>query len=134
MSHDLQIRPLKGSPSFGNRYDLVIASEVIEHVRRPEQFVQTLARLMDQAPCNSVVARVSESEREAPAVAVGGHGEVSGGGSLLILSTLNRTPESFAVAIVGAEYVTGMVPRGTHEWDRFITPHELVLMADQVCA
>lgn len=52
--------------------------------------------------------------------------------SVLIVSTLNRTPESFAVAIVGAEYVTGAVPQGTHEWKKFITPMELALMAEQV--
>lgn len=47
---------------------------------------------------------------------------------LLLLSTLNRTPASFALAIVGAEYVFGLVPVGTHNWDRFITPEELSSM------
>lgn len=46
-------------------------------------------------------------------------------GGLLILSTLNRTPKSFALAIVGAEYVLRWVPRGTHDWNRFVTPDEL---------
>lgn len=50
---------------------------------------------------------------------------------LLILSTINRTIASYAVAIVGAEILTGIVPRGTHEWDKFITPEELTLAANQ---
>ncbi|AEM42059.1 bifunctional 2-polyprenyl-6-hydroxyphenol methylase/3-demethylubiquinol 3-O-methyltransferase UbiG [Ketogulonicigenium vulgare] len=46
-------------------------------------------------------------------------------GGLHICSTLNRTPKSFAMAIVGAEYVMGWLPKGTHDWQRFITPNEL---------
>lgn len=46
-------------------------------------------------------------------------------GGLVIVSTLNRTPESFAKAIVGAEWVMRWLPRGTHDWRRFITPDEL---------
>ncbi len=44
---------------------------------------------------------------------------------LLIVSTLNRTPKSYALGIIGAEYVLGWLPKGTHEWSRFITPEEL---------
>jgi 2-polyprenyl-6-hydroxyphenyl methylase/3-demethylubiquinone-9 3-methyltransferase len=46
-------------------------------------------------------------------------------GGLFVASTLNRTLKSFALAIVGAEYVLGWVPIGTHQWDRFVTPSEL---------
>jgi len=46
-------------------------------------------------------------------------------GGLLICSTLNRTPQSFAKAIVGAEYLMGWLPKGTHDWSKFITPDEL---------
>jgi 2-polyprenyl-6-hydroxyphenyl methylase/3-demethylubiquinone-9 3-methyltransferase len=46
------------------------------------------------------------------------------GGSLFV-STLNRSLKSFLVAIVGAEYLLAMVPRGTHEYERFIRPSEL---------
>ncbi|MGD1882160.1 MAG: bifunctional 2-polyprenyl-6-hydroxyphenol methylase/3-demethylubiquinol 3-O-methyltransferase UbiG [Paracoccaceae bacterium] len=46
-------------------------------------------------------------------------------GGLLICSTLNRTPRSFAAAIVGAEYIMRWLPKGTHEWSKFITPEEL---------
>ena len=46
-------------------------------------------------------------------------------GGLHICSTLNRNPKSFAMAIVGAEWVMRWLPKGTHEWDKFITPDEL---------
>jgi len=46
-------------------------------------------------------------------------------GGLHICSTINRNPKSFAVAIVGAEYVMRWLPKGTHEWSKFITPDEL---------
>lgn len=46
-------------------------------------------------------------------------------GGLLILSTINRTMKAYALAIVGAEYVLGWLPRGTHQWERFVTPDEL---------
>jgi 2-polyprenyl-6-hydroxyphenyl methylase/3-demethylubiquinone-9 3-methyltransferase len=44
---------------------------------------------------------------------------------LLFVATLNRTFRSFALAIIGAEYVLGWLPRGTHQWEKFITPDEL---------
>jgi len=46
-------------------------------------------------------------------------------GGLMITSTLNRTPKSYAAAIVGAEVIMRWLPRGTHDWSRFITPDEL---------
>jgi 2-polyprenyl-6-hydroxyphenyl methylase / 3-demethylubiquinone-9 3-methyltransferase len=46
-------------------------------------------------------------------------------GGILCLSTLNRTARSFALAIVGAEYVLRWLPRGTHRWEQFVTPLEL---------
>lgn len=46
-------------------------------------------------------------------------------GGLLVMATLNRTLKSFALAIVGAEYVLRWLPRGTHSWERFVTPDEL---------
>ena len=46
-------------------------------------------------------------------------------GGLLFVATLNRTAKSFALAIVGAEYILRWLPRGTHQWDKFITPEEL---------
>ena len=52
-------------------------------------------------------------------------------GGLLISSTLNRTPRSFAAAIVGAEYIMRWLPKGTHEWSKFITPEELYALLEK---
>ncbi|VVT10156.1 Ubiquinone biosynthesis O-methyltransferase [Roseovarius sp. EC-HK134] len=46
-------------------------------------------------------------------------------GGLHICSTINRNPKSYAMAIVGAEYVMRWLPKGTHDWAKFITPDEL---------
>ena len=43
----------------------------------------------------------------------------------MVVATINRTLKSFALAIVGAEYVLGWLPRGTHRWDKLVTPNEL---------
>lgn len=48
-------------------------------------------------------------------------------GGLLIVSTINRTVRSYALAIVAAEYVLGWLPRGTHDWNRFVTPDEMTI-------
>jgi 2-polyprenyl-6-hydroxyphenyl methylase/3-demethylubiquinone-9 3-methyltransferase len=46
-------------------------------------------------------------------------------GGLLVMATLNRTLKSYALAIVGAEYILRWLPRGTHDWEKFVTPEEL---------
>ncbi|MEM7752003.1 MAG: bifunctional 2-polyprenyl-6-hydroxyphenol methylase/3-demethylubiquinol 3-O-methyltransferase UbiG [Pseudomonadota bacterium] len=46
-------------------------------------------------------------------------------GGLMTCSTINRNPKSYVMAIVGAEYVMRWLPKGTHEWSKFITPDEL---------
>jgi 2-polyprenyl-6-hydroxyphenyl methylase/3-demethylubiquinone-9 3-methyltransferase len=48
-------------------------------------------------------------------------------GGVLVIGTLNRTVRSFVKAIIGAEYVLGWLPRGTHDWRKFVTPEELDL-------
>jgi len=76
------------------RFDVVLAMEVVEHVVDVGEFVATCATMVKP-------------------------------GGLLIAATLNRTLKSFAFAIVGAEYVLRWLPRGTHQWDKFVTPQEL---------
>ena len=76
------------------RFDIVLAMEVVEHVVDVGAFL---------ARCASVLKP----------------------GGLMVVSTLNRTWKSFALAIVGAEYVLRWLPRGTHQWDKFVTPDEL---------
>lgn len=51
-------------------------------------------------------------------------------GGAMFVSTLNRTSLSYALAIVSAEYVLRMVPEGTHDWNKFITPDEFRAMVD----
>jgi 2-polyprenyl-6-hydroxyphenyl methylase / 3-demethylubiquinone-9 3-methyltransferase len=83
--------------AFGHeRFDVVLAMEVVEHVTDVNEFVATCASMVKP-------------------------------GGLMIAATLNRTLKSFALAIVGAEYVLRWLPRGTHQWDKFVTPNELEL-------
>jgi 2-polyprenyl-6-hydroxyphenyl methylase/3-demethylubiquinone-9 3-methyltransferase len=76
------------------RFDVVLAMEVVEHVTDVGEFVATCASMVKP-------------------------------GGLMIAATLNRTLKSFALAIVGAEYVLRWLPRGTHQWNKFVTPQEL---------
>jgi 2-polyprenyl-6-hydroxyphenyl methylase/3-demethylubiquinone-9 3-methyltransferase len=78
----------------GERFDLVLAMEVVEHVPDVPAFV---------AACAATVKP----------------------GGLLLMATINRTLRAFALAIVGAEYVLRWLPRGTHQWEKFVTPQEL---------
>jgi 2-polyprenyl-6-hydroxyphenyl methylase/3-demethylubiquinone-9 3-methyltransferase len=52
-------------------------------------------------------------------------------GGWVFFSTLNRNPKSYLFAIIGAEYVLNMLPKGTHDWSKFIKPHELAAFARQ---
>ena len=78
----------------GEKFDVVLAMEVVEHVTDVNEFVATCATMVKP-------------------------------GGLMVAATLNRTLKSFALAIVGAEYVLRWLPRGTHQWDKFVTPNEL---------
>lgn len=60
-----------------------------------------------------------------PAAFVTACADVLAPGGVLFMATLNRTFKSYALAIVGAEYVLRWLPRGTHQWERFIKPSEL---------
>jgi 2-polyprenyl-6-hydroxyphenyl methylase / 3-demethylubiquinone-9 3-methyltransferase len=46
-------------------------------------------------------------------------------GGMMVVATLNRTLKAFALAVVGAEYVLRWLPRGTHDWRKFLTPDEI---------
>ncbi|NVO14259.1 MAG: bifunctional 2-polyprenyl-6-hydroxyphenol methylase/3-demethylubiquinol 3-O-methyltransferase UbiG [Rhodoplanes sp.] len=84
----------------GERFDVVLAMEVVEHVTDVPLFV-------------SVCAGMAKP------------------GGLMVAATLNRTLKSWALAIVGAEYVLRWLPVGTHQWDKFVTPKELEAAMEQ---
>lgn len=46
-------------------------------------------------------------------------------GGMMVFSTINRTAKAYLLAVVGGEYVLGWLPKGTHQWERFVTPDEL---------
>ena len=52
-------------------------------------------------------------------------------GGSVVVSTINRNPKSYVFAIVGAEYLLRLLPRGTHDWTRFLTPAEVARHARQ---
>jgi 2-polyprenyl-6-hydroxyphenyl methylase/3-demethylubiquinone-9 3-methyltransferase len=82
------------------RFDIVLAMEVVEHVADLALFIDRCAALLKPQ-------------------------------GLMVVSTLNRTLKSFALAIVGAEYVLRWLPRGTHQWNKFVTPQELAAHLDR---
>ncbi len=77
------------------RFDIVLAMEVVEHVANVGMFLDRCTALMKPS-------------------------------GMMVVSTINRNWKSFALAIVGAEYVLRWLPRGTHQWDKFVTPAELM--------
>jgi len=64
-----------------------------------------------------------------PASTVAACAQLAKPGGWVFFSTLNRNPKSYLFAILGAEYILKMLPRGTHDWARFIKPSELARMA-----
>jgi 2-polyprenyl-6-hydroxyphenyl methylase/3-demethylubiquinone-9 3-methyltransferase len=92
----------------------------IEYVTGRIEDLAAKERRFDAVVCLEVVEHVPDVaaflETCASLVAPGG---------VMVLSTINRTMKSFALAIVGAEYVLRWLPVGTHQWDRFVTPEEL---------
>ena len=84
----------------GERFDLVLAMEVVEHVADVMLFVARCAEMVNP-------------------------------GAVMIAATINRTFKSFALAIVGAEYVLRWLPPGTHQWDKFVTPNELEIALEK---
>jgi 2-polyprenyl-6-hydroxyphenyl methylase / 3-demethylubiquinone-9 3-methyltransferase len=78
----------------GERFEAVLAMEVVEHVADLSLFVKRCAEMVEP-------------------------------GGIMIVATINRTLKSFALAIVGAEYVLRWLPRGTHQWEKFVAPDEL---------
>ncbi len=64
-----------------------------------------------------------------PAAIVAACATLAKPGATLVFSTLNRNPRSYLLAIIGAEYVLRLLPRGTHDWTKFLRPAELAAFA-----
>jgi len=91
---DYRVTAAEALAEAGERFDVVLAMEVVEHVADVGLFVRRCAEMVKP-------------------------------GGFMVAATINRTIKSFALAIVGAEYVLRWLPRGTHQWDKFVTPNEL---------
>jgi 2-polyprenyl-6-hydroxyphenyl methylase / 3-demethylubiquinone-9 3-methyltransferase len=90
---DYRVADIAALARDGERFDVVLALEIVEHVADRDAFLAGLGALVKP-------------------------------GGALIGATLNRTPQAFALAVVGAEYLLGWLPRGTHDWRRFVRPSE----------
>jgi 2-polyprenyl-6-hydroxyphenyl methylase/3-demethylubiquinone-9 3-methyltransferase len=78
----------------------------------------------DVVTCLELLEHVPE-----PASTVAACSALARDGGLVVFSTLNRNPKSYVQAILGAEYVLKLLPRGTHDWSRFLRPSELAAFA-----
>ena len=113
---DLADKPLKVAMlhgmETGSRVDYrLVAAETLA-AESPEAF--------DVVTCMEMLEHVPE-----PASTVAACARLAKPGGWVFFSTINRNPKSFLFAIVGAEYVLRLLPRGTHEYARFIRPSEL---------
>ncbi|MFZ9161244.1 MAG: bifunctional 2-polyprenyl-6-hydroxyphenol methylase/3-demethylubiquinol 3-O-methyltransferase UbiG [Burkholderiaceae bacterium] len=93
----------------------VIATEAIAD-REPAQY--------DLVTCMEMLEHVPD-----PSAVVAACAKLAKPGATLVFSTLNRNPKSFLFAIVGAEYILKLLPKGTHEYAKFIKPSELASYA-----
>lgn len=89
--------------------------------------VQAVEALADEAPASFDAITCMEMLEHVPdpAAIIAACERLLKPGGRLFLSTLNRTPAAFALAIVGAEYIARMLPKGTHHYQDFIKPSEL---------
>lgn len=93
--HHALVEDLLAGNAGRQGFDVVLNTEVIEHVANQNELIATCANLVTS-------------------------------GGMLVMATLDRSLKSFLVAIVGAEYVLNMLPRGTHDWRYFVKPSEMI--------
>ncbi|HUO82292.1 MAG TPA: bifunctional 2-polyprenyl-6-hydroxyphenol methylase/3-demethylubiquinol 3-O-methyltransferase UbiG [Gammaproteobacteria bacterium] len=86
----------------------------------PEELAEREAGRFDVVTCLELLEHVPRPEEAVAACA-----RLAKPDGQVFFSTINRNPKSFLLALVGAEYVLGLVPKGTHEYARFIQPSEL---------
>jgi 2-polyprenyl-6-hydroxyphenyl methylase/3-demethylubiquinone-9 3-methyltransferase len=85
-----------------------------------EQFARQRPASFDVVTCMELLEHVPE-----PASVVAACAQLAAPGAQLVFSTISRTPKAYLLAVIGAEYVLGLLPRGTHDYGKFIRPSEL---------
>lgn len=85
-----------------------------------EDFAARRAGQFDLVTCLEMLEHVPD-----PASTIAACAQLANSGGHLVFSTINRNPKSYLLAVVGAEYVLGLLPKGTHDYQKFITPAEL---------
>jgi 2-polyprenyl-6-hydroxyphenyl methylase/3-demethylubiquinone-9 3-methyltransferase len=85
-----------------------------------EQMVQRHTGAFDVVTCMEMLEHVPD-----PASVIESCARLARPGGAIVVSTINRNPKSYLLAIIGAEYLLGLLPRGTHEYAKFIRPSEL---------
>jgi 2-polyprenyl-6-hydroxyphenyl methylase/3-demethylubiquinone-9 3-methyltransferase len=89
-----------------------------------EAFAQEAAERFDVVTCMELLEHVPD-----PASIVMACAALVKPDGVVVFATINRNPKSYAFAILGAEYVLQLLPRGTHDWARFLRPSELAAFA-----
>jgi 2-polyprenyl-6-hydroxyphenyl methylase/3-demethylubiquinone-9 3-methyltransferase len=95
-------------------------AEVVYEEASAEQFAERHAGEFDVVTCMEMLEHVPQ-----PSSAVGACARLARPGGEVFFSTINRNPKSYLFAVIGAEYVLRLLPRGTHDYARFIKPSEL---------
>ena len=113
---DLAEKPLK----VAALHAMETGSSVDYRLVAAEKLAEEMPGAFDLVTCMEMLEHVPD-----PASVVAACSRLARPGGWVVFSTINRNPKSFLFAIVGAEYVLRMLPKGTHEYARFITPSEL---------
>ncbi len=114
---DLAAKPLR----VAQLHALESGASVAYQQAGAEDYAARLPASFDVVTCMEMLEHVPD-----PASSVAACAALARPGGWLFFSTINRNPKSFLFAIVGAEYVLGLLPRGTHEYAKFIRPSELL--------
>jgi 2-polyprenyl-6-hydroxyphenyl methylase / 3-demethylubiquinone-9 3-methyltransferase len=113
---DLADKPLK----VAALHKLESGANVEYRLVAAEQLAGEMPGAFDVVTCMEMVEHVPD-----PASTVAACARLAKPGGWVVFSTINRNPKSFLFAIVGAEYVLRLLPKGTHEYAKFVTPSEL---------
>src|SRR5438128_44633 len=117
---DLAEKPLK----VAMLHRTEVGSSTDYRLESAEDFARAHPAAFDVVTCMEMLEHVPDPQSTVRACA-----ELVKPGGLVFFSTINRNAKSFLFAIIGAEYVLGLLPKGTHEYARFIRPSELARSA-----